>query len=163
MFDPDALHYNRAAIRRLLEAAFRDAGELRRFCKEHPRLSSVAKSLPDNPSLDDVTEKLIDYCVTQVEVQELLSAVRNLNPAQLERFENGDFGPPVLSSGPVTPPATPESTVSPAIPSVPTTGEVLPGGQPHKSPTWLVLSLNLALVLLPSLVDRACSTPGVCS
>jgi len=68
--------YNFSAIRRMLEAAFASGAELRRFCEDHKELRPVVTSFGPGMGLDDMVDKVIDYCRTRLAWDDLLNAVQ---------------------------------------------------------------------------------------
>jgi hypothetical protein len=82
--DPSA--YDIQKIRQLLIEAFTDE-ELRRFCLDRPAFRPVVDRLGREDGLDDIVDEVIDYCRTQLLWDELLAAVKEVNPRQYARFE----------------------------------------------------------------------------
>ncbi|MFC2038107.1 hypothetical protein ACFLYD_09190, partial [Chloroflexota bacterium] len=82
--DPSA--YDIQKIRQLLIEAFTDE-ELRRFCLDRPTFRPVVDKLGREDGLDDIVDEVIDYCRTQLLWDELLLAVKEVNPRQYARFE----------------------------------------------------------------------------
>jgi len=75
-----------ATIRDLLTAAFTPEN-LRRFCQDrHGFQPAVAKFGPGH-GLDDMVDRVIDHCRTQLLWDELLTGVAQVNPRQYARFE----------------------------------------------------------------------------
>ena len=83
----DSQGYNIAAIRRLLLAAVADGAELRRLCLDYEALQPVVTRFGPGQGLDDMVDRVIDYCRTQLTWEALLAAVKEHNPAQYARFE----------------------------------------------------------------------------
>lgn len=75
--------YDIASIRSLLTSAFGDR-ELRRFCRERPKFRPVLPRFGSLFSLEDMIDVLLEYCQTRILFQELLSEIREVNPAQYE-------------------------------------------------------------------------------
>ncbi|MBN1659568.1 MAG: protein kinase [Anaerolineae bacterium] len=78
--------YNLAVVRELLLAAF-TAEEMRRFCLDHPNLSAVCQRFGEGAGLDDMVDEVISYVRTRVLLDDLLAAVKAVNPRQYARFE----------------------------------------------------------------------------
>jgi hypothetical protein len=78
--------YNLAAIRALLRAAF-TPDELERLCKDNPKLRNIVHTFDPEPSLDEIIDKVMDYCRTRLLWNELLAAVRVEAPNQYARFQ----------------------------------------------------------------------------
>lgn len=70
-----------ASIRNLLRSAFVDQ-ELRRFCLDRPKFRPALSRFGSLFSLEDLIDALLAYCQTRVLFQELLSEIRESNPAQ---------------------------------------------------------------------------------
>jgi tetratricopeptide (TPR) repeat protein len=83
--------YNIAAIRNLLKDAF-TADTLWRFCQERPDFQPVLVHFPYNATLAQMIDALIQYCQTQLLFDELLLAVREVNPRQYERYQAQFYG-----------------------------------------------------------------------
>ncbi len=96
-----------AAIRGLLEAAF-TAEELRRFCRDRPAFRPVVASFGPGQGLDDMVDRVIEYCQKRLEWDALLAGVAEVNRAQYDRFE------PRLRSGAIAPTAPRLDPVLPA-------------------------------------------------
>ncbi len=75
---------NTAARRDLLNAAFNDEG-LTTFCFDYFR--PVYDDFTLGMSKAQKVQRLLDYCVRQEQVDDLLAAVRKANPKQYEQFE----------------------------------------------------------------------------
>jgi hypothetical protein len=88
----DAQEYSLSAIRGLLLAAF-TAETLRRFCQDRPAFRVVVDRFGTGHGLDDMVDEVIDYCETYLRFDELLTAVKLVNPRQYERFA-GSLGAP---------------------------------------------------------------------
>lgn len=73
--DNETSVYNIAAIRRLLLTAF-TAKDLRRFCWDRPILRPVITSFGPDHGLDDMVDRVIDYCETRPLWREFLKAVK---------------------------------------------------------------------------------------
>ncbi len=78
--------YNLAAIRELLQAAF-TAETLRRFCLDRPTFRPVTAEFGPGHGLDDMVDRVIDYCETHLLWQEFLAEVERENPRQYGRYE----------------------------------------------------------------------------
>lgn len=91
--------YNIGAIRRLLEAAFEDGAALRRFCQDHSELKGVVTSFGPGMGLDDMVDKVIDFCRTRLAWDALLVAVQQEREEVYAQFAS-DLGgsPPVAPS-----------------------------------------------------------------
>lgn len=81
----DQTEYDIAAIRRLLTSAFMPE-ELRRFCQDRSHFASVLPCFGPGMGLDDMVAEVIDYCQTRLLWDELLVAVKEVNPRQYARF-----------------------------------------------------------------------------
>lgn len=75
----DLQAYNIAEIRQLLLVAFTPE-ELRRFCQDRPLFQPIIIRFSPDHGLDDMVDKVIDYCQTQLLLDELLAAVKQANP-----------------------------------------------------------------------------------
>lgn len=75
-----------AALSELLMAALAPR-DLRRICRDRAEFRDVLARVPENASLHDWAETLIDYAVRQCLVGELVRALAAENPAQYARFE----------------------------------------------------------------------------
>jgi flagellar basal body-associated protein FliL len=82
----DGQAYNLAAIRELLQAAF-TAETLRRFCLDRPPFRPVVAEFGPGQGLDDMVDRVIDYCETHVLWREFLAEVERENPRQYRRYE----------------------------------------------------------------------------
>jgi len=76
-----------AAIRNLLLAAFTPE-DLRRFCQNQPAFRPLIASFSSGHGLDDMIDRVIDYCRTKLMWDELLAEVARVNPRQYARFES---------------------------------------------------------------------------
>jgi hypothetical protein len=76
--------WNRAALRDLLTSALDDQ-ELTGLCFDH--FDPVYQIFSDGMKKSDKVQTLLDYCIRQARVQELLDLVRRRNPAQYAQFE----------------------------------------------------------------------------
>jgi hypothetical protein len=76
--------WNTAAIRDLLSVAFNDE-ELTTLCFDYFR--PVQDDFAAGMSKGQKIQRLLDYCIRQEEVDDLLAAVRKANPKQYQRFE----------------------------------------------------------------------------
>lgn len=76
-----------APIRRLLLAAFTPA-TLRRFCQGRPWFQPVVAEFGPGHGLDDMVDKVIDYCQCQILFDELLAEIEHVNPNQYRVFES---------------------------------------------------------------------------
>lgn len=74
-----------AAIRSLLHEAFTAEG-LRRFCQDDPNFRPVTAGFGPGQGQDDMVDRLIDYCRTQLLWDELLAGVKEASPRQYDRF-----------------------------------------------------------------------------
>jgi hypothetical protein len=82
--DPD--HPPIAAIRDLLTAAFTAKG-LYRFCQDRPDFRPLVAQFGSGQGLDDMVDRVIDHCRTQLLWHELLAEVAKESPRQFARFE----------------------------------------------------------------------------
>jgi flagellar basal body-associated protein FliL len=78
--------HNLAAIRDLLEAAF-TAETLRRFCLDRPAFRPITAEFGPGHGLDDMVDRVIDYCETHLLWREFLAEVERENPRQYRRYE----------------------------------------------------------------------------
>ena len=74
---------NTTTVRALLNDAFSD-GELTTLCFDH--YPTVYDQFSDSMSKSDKIQRLIEYCARQGQMAALLSKVRELNPAQYNRY-----------------------------------------------------------------------------
>lgn len=81
----DVQDYDIAAIRKLLLAAFRPE-TLYRFCQERPTFRPIVSRFSPGQGCDNMVDEAIDFCETQLLFDELLVAVREVNPRQYKRF-----------------------------------------------------------------------------
>jgi hypothetical protein len=79
--------YNLAAIRRLLTAAFTPQS-LRRFCQDHLPFQPVGNDLSPQHSLNDMVDRLVDYCRIELLWDELLATLKEEHSRQYARFES---------------------------------------------------------------------------
>ena len=84
---PDRIRYNIGAIHELLTAAFSHQG-LRRFCQSQPLFRPVLKDFSPQHGLNEMADRLIEYCDKKSSWEELLSAVQEESPRQYARFES---------------------------------------------------------------------------
>lgn len=82
--------YNSEVIHRLLSAAF-TVEELRRFCRDRQIFQPVVDDFGPNYNMNQMIDRVIDYCDTKNLWNELLTEVRQLNPRQYQRFESEIF------------------------------------------------------------------------
>jgi hypothetical protein len=87
----DRLHVDPAqppirVIRQLLLAAF-DAAGLRRFCHDRPDFRELLHRFGSGSGLDDMVEKVITFCGTDLRWDQLLAEVSVEKPRQYARFE----------------------------------------------------------------------------
>ncbi len=82
----DESAYNLAAIRDLLQAAF-TAETLRRFCLDRPAFRPITAEFGPGYGLDDMVDRVIDYCETHLLWREFLAEVERENPRQYRRYE----------------------------------------------------------------------------
>jgi serine/threonine protein kinase len=73
-------------IRALLTSAFTPS-DLYRFCQDRPDFRPVVKRFGPGQGLDDMVDRVIDYCSTQFLWEALLREVAKENPRQYARFE----------------------------------------------------------------------------
>jgi len=83
--------YDIATIRQLLLAAF-TSQTLRRFCQDQPVFRPVVNDFGPGHSLNEMVDRVIDYCEMHLFFDELLAHMRKVNPGQYARFE--PFGYP---------------------------------------------------------------------
>ena len=82
-----------AAIRKLLLDAFTAQG-LRRFLEDRPALRHIVNAFGPGHGFDDMVDRVIDHCRTDLLFDELLAGIRDTNPRQYVRFlEDLGFGP----------------------------------------------------------------------
>jgi tetratricopeptide (TPR) repeat protein len=93
-------------IRRLLTESF-TAEDLRRFCLDRPTFRPVVGEFGPGLGLNDMVDRLIEYCGTRLLWDELLADVKECRPHQYERFEPG-LRMPKATSAPYTPSPPPE-------------------------------------------------------
>jgi MoxR-like ATPase/predicted RNA-binding protein with PUA-like domain/O-acetyl-ADP-ribose deacetylase (regulator of RNase III) len=79
-------HYNYATIRTLLQQAFTPE-ELTRFVQSHGALQPIIYDFGPKFSFNDMIDATIKYCQDNHLVTELLSAVKEYNPHQYEKYE----------------------------------------------------------------------------
>jgi len=94
--NPEKKHYHLGNIRTLLtEGFFED--ELRDFCYDTPEFSPVYRKLPQNPSQDDIIDKLIEYASQRLLFDALLDWAKTQNSAQYDEHKPYfDFVPDTL-------------------------------------------------------------------
>lgn len=78
--------YDLAACRQLLVAAFTPS-TLRRFCSDNLPLRPIVDLFSHVDGLDDMVDKVVEYCEKQLLWDELLVKVAEYNPRQYARFE----------------------------------------------------------------------------
>jgi hypothetical protein len=76
--------WNRSVVRQLLTDAFSDE-ELTTLCFD--RFHQVYEDFASGMSKSDKVLRLLDYCIRREQVEVLLVAVQQANPAQYRRFE----------------------------------------------------------------------------
>jgi tetratricopeptide (TPR) repeat protein len=111
--------YTLAAIRKLLLAAF-TAEELRRFLQDRPTFRPVVARFGPGHGLDDMVDRVIDFCETHLLWPEFLAEVQRDNPRQYARFEPElppARRPMQTPSAPKEPDAREAPVVGPALPS----------------------------------------------
>ncbi|MBN1659194.1 MAG: hypothetical protein JXA93_12365, partial [Anaerolineae bacterium] len=81
--------YNLVAIRQLLTEAFQPEA-LRRFCQDRPLFRPILADFGSGHSLNDMVDRVIDYCLRHALLPELLAAVEREFPRQYARF--GPYG-----------------------------------------------------------------------
>lgn len=74
-----------AALHALLRDAF-TAKELWRFCRDRPAFRPVLADLAHDYSLEDLIDRLLEYCRGRDLIPELLAEVQQANPRQYERY-----------------------------------------------------------------------------
>ena len=77
-----------AAIRRLLTASF-PPQTLRRFCLARPTFRSVVDSFGPGHGLNDMVDRVIEYCEKGLLWDELLAGVKEISPRTVDRFVSG--------------------------------------------------------------------------
>ena len=94
----DRDHYNLDAIRQLLLAAF-TAEELGRFCQDRPTFRPILVNFGPKYNLNDMVDEILFYCEPHGLFDQLVVAVREINPRQYARFEDllhdPNYSPPV--------------------------------------------------------------------
>jgi hypothetical protein len=129
-----ASSYNLAVVHELLTAAF-SAEELCRFCRDHPQFRDILDNFGPNYSLNQMADKVIDYCRIYRLFDELLEAIQEENPRQYDRFRDrlhaADSG--TLSSPRTTSEPLPKRLLSRPIVWVVIAAVVLVGGY------WLLI------------------------
>ncbi len=75
-----------ASIRKLLLAAFTPQ-TLWRFCQDRPAFCPLLNEFSPSHGLNDMVDRVIDYCQTHLVWNELLVEVKGENPQQYDRFE----------------------------------------------------------------------------
>jgi hypothetical protein len=93
-----ATPYQVGKIRELLLAAFTADG-LRRFCHDRPTFRPIVDTFGPSDGLDDIADKIIIYCESQLLFPDLLFEVMQENPRQYAHFEGVLGTPQVLSPG----------------------------------------------------------------
>jgi tetratricopeptide (TPR) repeat protein len=78
--------YDVGAVRELLLAAF-GPQTLYRMCLDHPPFQPVIAQFAPSDGVMDMADKLLGYCLQMSLFDELIDAVREENPRQVERFE----------------------------------------------------------------------------
>jgi formylglycine-generating enzyme required for sulfatase activity/tetratricopeptide (TPR) repeat protein len=78
--------YNIAVVRDLLRAAFTPQA-LRRFCQDRPIFRPICDEFGPGHGLNDMVDRVIDYCATHLVLEDLLAEVKQINPRQYARFE----------------------------------------------------------------------------
>jgi hypothetical protein len=81
----DTQSYDFAEIRELLLAAFAPE-ELRRFCQDRSLFRPIVNEFGPGQGLDDMVDRVFDYCHTRSLWDRLLAEVEEVNPSQYERF-----------------------------------------------------------------------------
>jgi hypothetical protein len=74
-----------AAIRQLLLDAFTPQ-TLRRFCQDRPTFRPILDAFGPGHGFNDMVDRVIDHCQTQLLFDPLLAGVREANPGQYARF-----------------------------------------------------------------------------
>ena len=78
--------YNLIALRTLLIAAFTDA-DLHDFCYDRPLFRPVYEQFSRGMGKDEMIRRLIEYVETRDLFEELLAAVKEVNPRQYVNYE----------------------------------------------------------------------------
>jgi hypothetical protein len=71
-------------VRNLVRDSFM-AGEIPRFCRDHPLLAPVLTHLGAKFSHEEVNDVLVEYCQTRLLFPELVEAIHEANPRQYEK------------------------------------------------------------------------------
>jgi tetratricopeptide (TPR) repeat protein len=128
----DTTEYNLKAIRELLLAAF-TAKSLRRFCRDAPRFHPICHDFAPSDGLNELVDKVIDYCQTRTLWKEFLAAVEQARPKTYARFaEHVQESAPDEPPPPVPPEA--EEEIEPA--SAEAARDATPT-KPEGGPAWL--------------------------
>jgi tetratricopeptide (TPR) repeat protein len=83
--DTPAMEINVADVRSLLRDAF-NAGDLRRFCEDHPALGSITRHFGLKDSFEEMIGIVVEQCRTQALLLDLLMAIRKHNPRQSAKY-----------------------------------------------------------------------------
>ena len=83
------LHWS--VVLHLLLAAFTPE-DLRRFCRDRAEFQPVVARFGPGQGQDDMVDRVIDHCRTQLLWDELLTQVAQINPRQYSRFESHLYG-----------------------------------------------------------------------
>jgi hypothetical protein len=102
--------YDLAVVRKLLSDAFTPE-DLRRFCYDRPRFRPIVNRFGPGYSFDDMVDAVVTYCDTQFMLDELVAAVREVNPGQYARYEHAlrTTEPTPYAPGSSVPPARGDS------------------------------------------------------
>lgn len=106
----NSTEYDLATIRELLLAAFTPE-ELRRFCLDRPIFHPVVAEFGPGQGLDDMVDRVIEYCRTRLLWDALLVEVKEIRPQQYDRFE-----PELGESDPLPPGGPPGRRTIPGPP-----------------------------------------------
>lgn len=79
--------YNIAVIRRLLLAAF-SPEDLRRFCQDRPTFRPIVNDFSRSHGLNEMIDRVIDYCETRALFDQLLAEIAQVNERQYARFRS---------------------------------------------------------------------------
>ncbi|MBN1660393.1 MAG: CHAT domain-containing protein [Anaerolineae bacterium] len=85
-------HYHLGAIRKLLTSAF-TAETLRYFCRDRPLFRPVLNAVGPKEGLNGLVEGLVVHCEVNMLFDELLAAVKDVNPRVYKYFERELVGP----------------------------------------------------------------------
>jgi hypothetical protein len=84
--------YNLQAIRKLLLEAF-TAEDLRRFCQDRPPFRPIVQRFGPHHGFDEMVDKVVDYCQTEIRWEPFLAEVEKEKPDQYARFADRLYAP----------------------------------------------------------------------